>query len=127
MACFEISGKVPNEKDKLIRSDIGLDKHFFEIFKNSGRNTTWASCFVCFSSVLKMSSTSSFVVDDKKEFSFEFFKYEWKDLGVSGILLTRFFATYVKKSLKWFEIVRSSVIVSLSIFRFISGTDPGLF
>ena len=48
LACFKISGKVPDEEDKLIRLDIGLDKHFFEIFRNSGRNTTWASCFVCF-------------------------------------------------------------------------------
>ena len=84
LACFKISGKVPNEKDQLIRLNIGLDKHFFEIFKNSGRKTTWASSFVCFN-VLRMSSTSSFVVGDKKkEFSFKFFKYEWKDLGVLG-------------------------------------------
>ena len=69
-------------------------------------------------SLLRMSPTSSFIVGDKKkEFSFEFFKYEWKDLGVSGILLTRFFATDLKKLLKWFEIVRSSVIVSLPMFR----------
>lgn len=48
-------------------------------------------------SVLRMSSTSSFIVGDKKkEFSFELFKYESKDLGVLGILLTMFFATDVK-------------------------------
>ena len=69
-------------------------------------------------SVLRMSSTSSFLVGDKKkEFSFEIFKYESKDLCVLGILLKRFFATDAKKLLKWFEIIRSSVIVSLSIFR----------
>ena len=61
---------------------------------------------------------SSFVVGDKKkEFSFEFFKYEWKDLDILGILLTRFVATDVKNLSKRFEIVRSSVIVS--IFRLI--------
>ena len=38
-------------------------------------------------------------------------------MGVLGILLTRFFATDVKKLLKWFEILRASVIDSLSIFR----------
>ena len=27
---FKISGKVPDEKDKMIRSDIGLDKHFLK-------------------------------------------------------------------------------------------------
>ena len=53
--------------------------------------------------------------DKKKEVSFEFFKYTLKDLGVFGILLTRFFVNDVKKLLKWFEIVRSSAIVSLSI------------
>ena len=53
----------------------------------------------------------------RKKFLFEFFKYEWKDLGVLGILLTRFSATDGKKLLKWFEIVRASVIDSLSIFR----------
>ena len=66
-----------------------------------------------------MSSTSSFVVGDKKkEFSFEFFKYESNDMDVFEILL-RFFATDVNKLLKWFEIVRSPIIVSLSIFRLI--------
>ena len=48
--------------------------------------------------------------DKKKEFSFEFFNYKSKDSGLFGILLTRFFATAVKKLLRWFEIVRSSVI-----------------
>ena len=38
--------------------------------------------------------------------------YDSKDLGVFGILLTRFFAIDVKKLLKWFESVKSSVIVS---------------
>lgn len=38
--------------------------------------------------------------------------YDSKDLGVFGILLTRFFAIDVKKLLKWFELVKSSVIVS---------------
>ena len=58
--------------------------------------------FLFLFSVLRTSSTSSFVVGDKKkEFLLEFFKYEWKDLGVLGILLTRVFATDVKKSLKW--------------------------
>ena len=40
-------------------------------------------------------------------------------MGILGILLTRFFKTDMKKLLKWFEVVRSSVIVSLSIFRLI--------
>ena len=53
----------------------------------------------------------------KKEFSFEFFNYKSKDSGLFGILLPRFFATAVKKLLRWFEIVRSSVIVSLSTSR----------
>ena len=57
--------------------------------------------------------------DKKKEFSFEFFNYKSKDSGLFGILLTRFFATAVKKLLRWFEIVRSSVIVSLSTSRLI--------
>ena len=79
-------------------------------------------------SVLRMSSASSFVMADKiKEFLFEFFKDEWKDLGVLGILLTRFFATGLKKLLKLFEIVRSSVIVSLSIFRLILLEDFSFF
>ena len=70
-------------------------------------------------SVLRMSSTSFFLVGDKKkEFSFEIFKYESKGLCVLGILLKRFFATDAKKLLKWFEIIRSSVIVSLSILIF---------
>ena len=65
--------------------------------------------------------------DKKKEFSFKFLKYELKDLGFLGILLTRLFATDVKKLLKWFEIVRSSVKVSLSIFRLILLEDFSFF
>ena len=69
---------------------------------------------------------SSFVVGDKKkEFSFEFFKYEWKYLDILGILLTRFVATDVKNLSKRFEIVRSSVIVS--IFRLILLEDFSFF
>ena len=30
LTCFKVFGKVPNEKDKLIRSDIGLDEHFLK-------------------------------------------------------------------------------------------------
>ena len=30
LACFKISGKVPEDKDKFIRLDIGLDKHFLK-------------------------------------------------------------------------------------------------
>ena len=119
MACFKISGKVPDEKDKLIRSDIGLDKHFLKSLRILVGTLPGPAVLFVFS-VLRMSSTSSFVVDDKeKEFSFEFFKYEWKDLGVLGILLTRYLGTDGKKLLKWFEIVRLSVIFSLSIFRLI--------
>ena len=40
-------------------------------------------------------------------------------MGILENLLARFFATDVKKLLKSFEIVRSSVTVSLSIFRLI--------
>ena len=119
MTCFKISGKVPDEKDKLIRSDIGLDKHFLKSLRILVGTLPGPAVLFVFS-VLRMSSTSSFVVDDKeKEFSFEFFKYEWKDLGVLGILLTRYLGTDGKKLLKWFEIVRLSVIFSLSIFRLI--------
>ena len=119
MACFIISGKVPNEKDKLIRLGIGLDKHFLKSLRILVGTLPRPVVLVVFS-VLRMSSTPSFVVGDKKkEFLFEFLNYEWKDWGVLGILSTRFFATDVKKLLKWFEIGRSSVIVSLSIFRLI--------
>ena len=102
MDCFKISGEVLDEKDKLIRSDIALDKHFLK----SSRilvGTLHGTAVLFVFSVLRMSSTSAFVVGDKKkEFWFEFFKYEWKDLDVLGILLTRLFATDVKKLLKWF-------------------------
>ena len=119
LACFKISGKVPDEKDKLIRSDIGLDKHFLKSLRILVGTLPGPAVFYVFS-VYRISSTFSFVVGDKKkEFTFEFFNYESKNLGVFGILLTRFFATDMKKLLKWFEIVRSSVIVSLSIFRLI--------
>ena len=30
LACFKISGKAPNEKDQLMRLNIGLDKHFLK-------------------------------------------------------------------------------------------------
>ena len=30
LTCFKVFGKVPNEKDKLIRSDVGLDEHFLK-------------------------------------------------------------------------------------------------
>ena len=123
MVCFKISGKVPDEKDKLIRSDIGLDKHFLESLRLLV-GTLPGSTF----SVLRISSTSLFVVGDKKkEFSFEFFKYNLNDLGVFGILLKIFFVNDVKKLLKWFEIVRSSAIVSLSIFRLILLEDFSFF
>ena len=126
-ACFKISGKVPDEKDKVVRSDIGLDKLFLKSLRILVGTLPGPAVLFVFS-VLRMSSTSSFVVGDKKkEFSFEFFKYEWKDLGVLGILLTRFFATDVKKLLKWFEIVRSSVIVLLPIFRLILLEDFSFF
>ena len=119
LACFGISGKVPNEKDKFISSDIGLNKHFLKSLRILVGTLPGPAVLYVFS-VRRMSSTSSFVMGDKKkEFSFGFFKYELKDLGVFGILLTRFFATDVKKLLKWFELVRSSVIISLSIFRLI--------
>ena len=127
MAYFKISGKVPDEKDKLIRSDIGLDKHFLKSLRILVGTLPGPAVLFVFS-VLRMSSTSYFGVGDKKkEFSFEIFKYELKDLGVLGILLTRFFATDVKKLLKWFEIVRSSVIVSLSIFRVMLLEDFSIF
>ena len=101
----------------MIRSDIGLDKHFLKSLRILVGTLPGPAVLFVFS-VHRMCSTSSFVVGDKKkEFSFKFFNYEWKDFGGLGILLTRFFAAGVKKLLKWFEIVRSSVITSLSIFR----------
>ena len=127
LACFKFSGKVPNEKDKLIRSDIGLDKHFLKSLRILVGALPVPAVLYVFS-VLRMSSMPSFVVGDKnEEFSFEFYKYDLKDLGVSGILLTRFFANDVKKLLKWFEIVRSSVIVPLSIFKLILLEDFSFF
>ena len=91
MACFKISEKVPDEKDKLIRSDIGLDKHFLKSLRILVGTLPGPAILFVFS-VLRMSSMSSFVVGDKKkEFLFEFVKYDWEDLGVLGILLTRFF------------------------------------
>ena len=88
-SCFKISEKATDEKDKLIRPDIGLEEHILislRIVVVPGLTVLYVF------SVLRMSSTSSSVVGDKKkEFLFEFFKYDWKDLGVYGILLTRFF------------------------------------
>ena len=49
---------------------------------------------MCVVSVFRMSATSFFVVGDKKkEFWFEYFKYELKDLGGFEIFLARFFET----------------------------------
>ena len=91
LACFKISWKVRDEKNKLISSDIGLDKRFLKSLRILVGTLPEPAILFVFS-VLSMSSTSFFVeVDKKKEFSFEFFKYEWKDLGVLGILLTRIF------------------------------------
>ena len=101
LACFKISGKVSDEKDKLLRSDIGLDKHFLKSLRILVGTLPGPAVLFVFS-VLRMSSTSSFVVGDKKkEFLLEFFKYEWKNLGILGTLLTKFFATYVKKLLSY--------------------------
>ena len=111
----------------MIRLDIGLDKHFLKFLRILVGTVPEPAVLFVFS-VLRMSSMSSFVVSvKKKEFSFELFKYEWKDLGILGILLTRFFAADVKKLLKWFETVRSSVIVSLPIFRLILLEDFSFF
>ena len=33
MAYFKVSGKVPDEKDELIRWDIGFDKHFLKYLR----------------------------------------------------------------------------------------------
>ena len=72
MVCFKISLKVPNEKDKLIRSDIGLDKHFLKSLRILVGTLPGPAVLYVFS-VLKMSSMPSFVIGDKKkEFSFEF-------------------------------------------------------
>ena len=69
-ACFKVSEKVPDEKDKLIRSDIGLDKHFLKSLRILVGTLPGPAVLYVFS-VLKMSSASSFVVGDKKkEFSF---------------------------------------------------------
>ena len=58
MACFKISGKVPDEKDKLIRLDIGLDKHFLKPLRMlEGTLPGLAVLFVF--SVLRMSSMFS--------------------------------------------------------------------
>ena len=85
LTCFKISGKVPDEKVKLIRSDIGLDKHISKSLRILVGALPGLAVLYVFS-VRKMSSTSYFIVSDKKkEFSFEFFKYESKDLGVLGI------------------------------------------
>ena len=54
----------------------------------------------------------------KKDFSDCLFKYESKVLVAFGIFLTSFPALELKNLLKWLEITLSSVIVSLSIFRF---------
>ena len=71
---------------------------------------------------------SSYVSSDKrKEFKLEFFKYVLKYLGVFRILLTRIFEIDTKKLLKWFEMISTSVIVSLSIFRLILLKDFLLF
>ena len=106
MASFNISGKVTYEKDKLIRSDIGLDKHLLKYLRILVAALPGPATLYVFS-VLTMSLTSSFVTGDKKkQFSFEFFKYESTDLGVFGISLIRPFATDVKILLKWFKVVR---------------------
>ena len=106
MASFNISGKVTYEKDKLIRSDIGLDKHLLKYLRILVAALPGPATLYVFS-VLRMSLTSSFVTGDKEnQFSFEFSKYESTDLGAFGISLTRPFATDVKILLKWFEVVR---------------------
>ena len=86
----------------MIRSNIGLDKHFLKSLRILLGTLPGPVALFVFS-VLRMSSSSSFVVG---KFSFEFFKCQWKDLGILGILLTRFFKTDMKKLLKWFEVVR---------------------
>ena len=97
-SCFKISEKTTDEKDKLIRPDIGLEEHILislRIVVVPGLTVLYVF------SVLRMSSTSSSVVGDKKkEFLFEFFKYDWKDLGVYGILLTRFFPNWYEEVIK---------------------------
>ena len=113
-----MSGKISFKKDKLIKLDIGFNKSFLRYLRKLvGTKAKPAVLFVF--SLLRMSSTSSSVVANKeKEFLLKVFKYEWKSLGVLEILLTPL-ATNVKKLLKWSEIVRSSVIVLLSILRLI--------
>ena len=88
------------EKNILIRLDIVLDKHFLKSLKILVGTLPGSAALFVFS-VLRMSSKSSFVVGDKKkEFSFEYFKYEWKDLGVLGILLTIFFCNWYEEVIK---------------------------
>ena len=82
LTCFKISGKVPYEEDELIRLDIGLEKHFLKSLRILVGTLPGPAILFVFS-VLKMSSTPSFVVVyKKKEFLFECFTYEWKGLGV---------------------------------------------
>ena len=71
-------------------------------------------------SVLISASTLSGGIGERKKcFSDCLFKYESKVLVVFGIFLTSFPAIELKNLLKWLEITLSSVIVSLSIFRFV--------
>ena len=66
LACFKISGKVSDEEDKLIRSDIGLDKHFLKSLRILVETLPGSAVLYVFS-VLRISSKSSFVVGDKKK------------------------------------------------------------
>ena len=65
-ACFKISGKVPDEKDKVVRSDIGLDKLFLKSLRILVGTLPGPAVLFVFS-VLRLSSTSSFAVGDKKK------------------------------------------------------------
>ena len=65
LACFKISGRVSDEKYKLIRSDVALDKHFFKSLRILVETLPGLAVLYVFS-VLRIFSKSSFVVGDKK-------------------------------------------------------------
>lgn len=99
MTCFIISENVPNEKAKLIKSEIDSEKYFL----NSVRilvGTVERSIDLFVLSVPRISSASFLDVGDmKKVFLFELFMYESKDFNVFAIFVTRLLAIDVKKLL----------------------------